>query len=184
MLQFVRAGGGGYVREQEIGLENVHLQSSGAPLTTTLSTNPGFDKEGTNLTTLSWAAAKVVEAGLRIKVPGDYDESVDKMTLWLYAKMGGSTDTATAIDAKAWKASASTTDLDPTQTADLTASYAWVKIDLSSNSLSSNEVLQLALFPEAHANDAVHVLSMVLRYNSCVALYRDDERGAPTDTPA
>lgn len=174
-LQFL-ATGIGFVREKEIPLERVHLQSSGAPLTTTLSTNPGFIKNDTNVTCLAWDGAKVVEAGLRIKVPADYDESADKLSIWLYAKMGGSTDTATAIDAKVWKASAGTTDLDPTKTPDLTSEYAWVELNLDGEDIEANEVLQVALWPETHGTDDVLVASIVIRYQSDLVPYNHAER--------
>lgn len=174
-LQFIVTGEG-FVREKEVPLERVHLQSSGAPLTTTLSTNPGFDKDDTNITTLAWAAGKVVAAGLRIKMPTDYDESADTLSIWLYAKMSGSTDTTTAITAEVWKVSAGTTDLAPDQTADLTSSYAWVEFDLDGNSIDANEILQVALTPEAHGTDAIHVAAIAIRYQSDLVPYNHAER--------
>ena len=160
-------GGNGIIVRKPLSVYDVHLQSTGAALTTTLTTNPGYDKVSTNLTALSWAAGVVVEAGLHLLVPTDYDKTLDELKLRLRARMAGATDTP-SIDAKVWKDSAATTDLNPTKTAALGASLAWVELDLSGKSLSYGEGLQFALFPEAHGTDAVEVLAMELEYRSMV----------------
>ena len=169
--------GFGFKKNVPISLYDFHLESSGAPLTTTLSTNPGFDKKGTSSkhTVLSWQAAKVVAAGVQVQVPDDYDETLDIFILKLKARMDGGTDTATALEAAAYKNAAST-DLAPSNTADLTATAAWVNIVLSGNSLSVGDNLTIDINPEAHANDAVDVYAVKIEYRSDLVYFDPDDR--------
>lgn len=163
--------GKGFLKNLAVSLYDFNLASSGAPLTTTLSTNPGFDKADTNLTILSWAASKVVAAGLVIQVPDDYDSAKDHLKLKLKAAMGGATDVPT-ITAAAYSDSAGTTDLAPDATAALSATKAWVEIDLSSNSLSAGATITLALTPAAHTTDAINVYAAKVEYRSTL-VYAD-----------
>lgn len=160
-------GGDGIIVRNPLPLRDFHLQSSGAALTTTLTTNPGWDKVDTNLTVLSWAAGVVVEAGYHLHIPTDYDQSLDELKIRFRAEMAGSTDTP-SLDVKAWKDSARGTDLNPTKSAALSDTDAWVEVDLSGNDLTDDEGLQLAIFPEAHSTDAVHLLAMEMEYRSTI----------------
>jgi len=171
--------GDGFWRDVPISLRDFHLESDGSTLTTTLDTNPGFDKESTNLTTLSWAAAKVVEAGLDIDVPGDYDETKDELSVWVLAKMSGSTDTPT-IAIEAFKHSAPTTDLAPSAITALSSSYTWKEIDLDGNSISANDRIHLTFTPAAHNTDAIHIAAVKMRYRGDLAIYDSDERSSGT----
>lgn len=171
--------GDGFYRDQMIPLRDFHLESDGSTLTTTLTTNPGWDKVDTNLTSLSWAATKVVEAGVDVDVPGDYDESLDILSVWLLAK-SGSTDLTTAFEAAAYIHSAPTTDLVPDNTADLTASYAWVEINLDGNGLLANDRVHVVINPEAHGTDALHVIAAKIRYRGDLVIFDLDERSSGT----
>jgi len=172
--------GDGFWRDVSIPLQAAHLQSDGSPLTVTLTTNPGWIKADTNVTVLAWAADKVVEAGIGVDIPGDYDETQDALVVWLLAKMSGSTATTTALKSAVYAQDAPTTDLAPDQTADLTSAYQWVKFDLSGKGLSANDHLHLTLYPEAHATDAVYVSAIKLRYRGDLAIFDEDERSSGT----
>lgn len=166
--------GNGFLKSIQIPMISVHLFSSGAPLTTTLSTNPGQDKFDTNITGLSWASGKVVKAGIDLAIPMDYDESQDHCKLRFRAKMDGGTDTATALDAVAYHEDDGTADLDPTISDDLSTTLATVEIDLSGNSFSAGDAVSVGVFPETHANDAVQVYSMELEYRSTLVYFDKD----------
>ncbi len=169
--------GFGFKKNIPVSLYDFHLESSGAPLTTTLSTDPGFDKKGTSTkhTVLSWEAAKVVAAGIQLQVPDDYDETLDIFILKLKARMDGGTDTTTALEAAAYKNTAST-DLAPDNTANLTATAAWVNVVLSGNSLSAGDNLTIDINPEAHGNDAVDVYAVKIEYRSDLVYFDPDDR--------
>jgi len=166
--------GKGFKRDIPISLYEAHLESDGSVLTTTLSTNPGFGKSGTNMTILTWAAGKVVEGGLSIQLPEDYDESNDHCILKLLAKSAG-TDVP-SIDAKVYHQDATTTDLDPTKSDALSTTLAWVEIDLSGNDFQGGDVIQVVLFPEAHNNHAVEVWAIKLQIKSDLVYYTHDNR--------
>ena len=166
--------GNGFLKSRQIPLRGVPLFSTGAALTTTLTTNPGPDKFDTNITGLSWAAGKVVKAGIDLAIPMDYDESQDHCKLRFRAKMAGGTDTATALDAVAYHEDAGTTDLDPTISADLSSTLATVEIDLSGNAFSAGDAVSVGVFPEAHGTDAVQVYSMELEYRSTLVYFDKD----------
>jgi hypothetical protein len=167
---FIRQGEG-FLKNIPIDIHNFCLGADGALLTTTLSTNPGFVAVDTNILSFSWAADKVVAAGLVVQIPDDYDSSKDHFKLLMKAKMGGTTNTATAITAAAYK-NESTTDLAPDQTADLTDDPEWVEIDLSGNSLVAGDNLSIKLTPEAHGTDAIYVTAAKLEYGSTL-VYAD-----------
>ena len=171
--------GDGIWRDIPVSIRDFHLESDGATLTTTTTTNPGFAKEGTNLTTLIWAASKVVEAGLNIQVPGDYDESVDKLSVWLLTKMAGATDTPT-ITVEAFKHSDPTTDLAPDAVAALTSTYAWRQIDLDGNSILANDIIHLTLVPGTHGTDIINIAAVKVRYRGDIVIFDTDERSSGT----
>lgn len=163
--------GEGFLRVKEIPLQSVHLASDGSLLTTTLTTNPGWDKAGTNMTVLSWAADKVVAAGLTLQVPDDYDETKDHFKLKLKAASAGETDSP-AITVAAYKDSAPTVDLAPAATEAAGNEAAWLEVDLSGNSLVAGDVLQLTLTPGAHTTDALNVYAIKVEYRSSL-VYND-----------
>ena len=167
--------GKGFKRDISISLYEVHLESSGAPLTTTLTTNPGYAKSGTNVTILTWAANIVVEGGLQIQLPEDYDESNDHLILKIKAKSAGATNVP-SIDAKVYHQGATTTDLNPTKSAALSATLAWKEIDLSGHSFQGGDVIQIALFPDAHATDAVEVWAIKLQIKSDLVYFTESNR--------
>ena len=154
------------------------LASTGAPLDTTISTNPGQDMFDTGFAGLSWAAAKVVPAGFAWGVPIDYDQELDWCRLRLLAKMAGSTDTATALDATLYEDADATTDLDPTISADLTTTLTWVEINADGNSLSYGKALMWGVFPEAHGTDAVQVYAAAMAYKSTIVPAVKTDRGS------
>lgn len=156
-------------------IREAHLASDSTTLTTTTSTNPGFAVVETNLSVLTWAAAKTVEAGYTLQIPDDYDESVDECVVMLKAAMSDSTNTP-ALVTDAFVDSAATTDLNPDATDALSATKAWVEIDLSGNGFVAGDVVQLQIAPEAHATDAVYVYAMKLRYASDIVAYNKDSR--------
>lgn len=168
-------GSDGIVVSQDIPLNNWYLASSGAALTTTLATNPGQDKFGTNMTGLAWAAGVVVPAGITFSVPRDYDETSDHLKIRFYAKSAGSTDTPT-IDCTAYISDDPTTDLNPTASAALSSTLAWVEIDLSSNGLSYGDSVEIQPFPGTHATDAVEVWHSEFEYKSMIVANDPDER--------
>lgn len=171
--------GDGFWRDVQIPLRDFHLESSGATLTTTIDTNPGWDKEGTNLTTLTWAADKVVEAGLNVLLPGDYDETKDEISVWVLAKMSGDTDTPT-VTVEAFTHRASDTDLAPDAIAALSDEYEWREVDLDGNSLRANDLVHLTFVPAAHTTDAVHIAAVTLRYRGDLVIYDKSERSSGT----
>jgi len=167
--------GQGFKRTIQIPVHNFFLSSSGAPLTTTLTTDPGFDVFETNLIGLTWAAAKVVKGGFVFHVPDDYDKSNDYLKIKIKALMSGSTDTP-SIDATVYEDSVPATDLNPTKSGALSSSAAWVTIDLSSNSLQAGDVLTINLFPEAHGTDAVEVYAVKMEYKSDLVYFSLSDR--------
>jgi hypothetical protein len=166
--------GNGFLKSRQIPLKSVHLFSSGAALTTTLTSNPGPDKFDTNITGLSWAADKVVKAGIDLAIPMDYDESQDHCKLRFRAKMAaGGTDTP-GLDAVAYHEDDGATDLDPTISADLSTTLATVEIDLSGNAFSAGDAVSVGVFPEAHSSEAVQVYSIELEYRSTLVYFDKD----------
>lgn len=167
---FIRQGEG-FLKNLMVPLHTVHLASDGAPLTTTLSTNPGFALVDTYTTALSWAASVVVAAGIRVDIPDDYDSSKDHLKLRMMGKMAGSTDVTTGIDAIVY-INGSTTDTDPTKSGYLSSTDGWIEIDLSGNGLEAGDVLQVNIFPEAHGTDAVNLSTIKFEYRSTL-VYAD-----------
>ncbi len=168
--------GFGFKVSKALSLYSFHLESSGAALTTTLGTNPGYDKKGTSSkhTVLSWQAAKVVAAGIQVQVPDDYDKDNDIFILKLKAVMSGSSDTPN-FGAAAYKNEAAT-DLAPDDTADLSDTVAWVDVDLSGNSLVAGDNLTIDLTPEAHGSDSIDVFAAKIEYRSDLVYNDPDQR--------
>lgn len=165
--------GDGFLRDVKIPFSECFLASSGAALGTTISTNPGMDLFDTAILGFSWAADKVVAAAIAIRIPKDYDESDDYCKLVFRAKMAGATDTP-GIDAIAYHEDDGTTDLDPTISADLSATLADVKIDLGGNGFKAGDHITVQPFPEAHSSDAVQVYSISLEYRSDLVYFDKD----------
>jgi len=162
--------GNGFLKNKAVSLHEVFLMSDGSYLTTTTSTNPGFTKVDTNALALVWAADKVVEAGLNIQVPDDYDKAKDHLKLKIKCVSAG-TD-APKIGTVAYLDSDSTTDLGPDDTAAASTSLRWLEVDLSGNSLEAGDTLTLGLTPAAHSSHALHVYAMKLEYRSTL-VYAD-----------
>ena len=168
--------GQGFKKVQPIGLREFCLASDGATLTTTLTTNPGFDMKGTSSKSivLSWAASKVIATGLALQVPDDYDETNDHLKLRLKVMSAGAADTPT-FSATAYVNGAAT-DLAPDATAAISATLGWVEFDLSDNSISAGDVLTIAITPAAHTTDAIDVFAAKLEYRSDL-VFNDDSDG-------
>lgn len=168
--------GFGFKKNIPISLYDFHLESTGAPLTTTIGTNPGFDKKGTSSkhTVLSWQAAKVVAAGIQVQVPDDYDETLDIFILKLKVAMDGGDDNPN-FGVAAYK-NESDTDLAPADTADLSDTIAWVNVDLSGNGLVAGDNLTIDLTPEAHGNDSIDVFAVKVEYRSDLVYFDIDNR--------
>lgn len=168
--------GQGFKKIQPISIREFCLASDGASLTTTLTTNPGFDMKGTSSKSivLSWAASKVVAAGLAVQVPDDYDEAEDHLKLRLKIMSAGATDTPT-FSATAYVNGAAT-DLAPSASAAISATLGWIEIDLSSNSISAGDVLTIAITPAAHTTDAIDLFAAKLEYRSDLVFY-DNSNG-------
>ena len=167
---FIRQGEG-FLKNLDIPILSVSLASSGAPLTTTTSTNPGPALVDTNVLALHWDANTVVAAGLKFSVPDDYDSSKDHLKIRMKGKMAGSTNVTTGIDALVYK-NTSTTDLNPTKSGYLTATDSWVEIDLSGEGLVAGDTLQVNIFPEAHSTDAINLKQLKWEYRSTL-VYAD-----------
>lgn len=167
---FIRQGEG-FLKNLDIPILSISLASSGAPLTTTTSTNPGPALVDTNVLALHWDANTVVAAGIKFDVPDDYDSSKDHLKLRMKGKMAGSTNVTTGIDALVYK-NISTTDLDPTKSGYLTATDSWIEIDLSGNTLVAGDTLQVKIFPEAHTTDALNLKQLKWEYRSTL-VYAD-----------
>lgn len=168
--------GDGFWRDVPINLREAFLHATGATLTTTTSTNPGFAMVGTNTLVLSWAATKVVKGAIQFQVPGDYDETKDELSVWVKAygaDLGG-------ITVEAFVASASTTDLAPTAISSLTAGYTWKEINLDGNGLLANDIVTLTFVPGTHGSYAVNIAAMKLRYRGDLVIYDADERSSGT----
>jgi len=168
--------GDGFYRDVPINLREAFLHSDGATLTTTLTTNPGFAMVNTNTLVLSWAAAKVVKAGLQFQVPGDYDESLDVLSVWVKA---GCSDAPT-VTVEAFVDSAATTDLAPDAISALTTAYAWREINLDGNGLLANDIVTLTFVPGTHAAAAVNFSAVKMRYRGDLAIFDLDERSSGT----
>jgi hypothetical protein len=160
-------GGDGILVVRPVPHSEWVLASSGASLTTTLSTNPGIDKVETNISVFAWQADKVVKAGLTFGCPIDYDETTDNLKLRFLALMEDTTDTP-GLDATAYLSGAGTSDLDPTISAALSTTLAWVEIDLSGNDLTFGKSIEIQVFPEAHSADDVYVYATQWEYNSMI----------------
>ncbi len=158
--------GFGFKKNIPVSLYDFHLESSGAPLTTTIDTNAGFNKKGTSSkhTVLTWAATKVVAVGLQVQVPDDYDETLDIFILKLKAVMGGTSDTPN-FGVAAYKNEAST-DLAPDDTADLSDTIAWVEVDLSGNSLVAGDNLTIDLTPKTQGSKSIDEFDAKLEHRS------------------
>ncbi len=167
--------GDGFKVVKPISYREFHLASDGATLTTTISTNPGWDKLGTNMTGLAWAAAKVVAAGITLQIPDDYDEDADSCIFRLKAKMSGSADTPN-FGVAAYLDSAPTTDLAPDDTVDLSDTVAWVDVNLSGNSFVAGDIVQLAITPESHGTDAIEIYGQQIEYKSCIVKFSNTSR--------
>jgi len=172
--QFIRQGEG-FLKNVDIPILSVSLASSGAPLTTTTTTNPGPALVDTNVLALHWDATLVVAAGLKFSVPDDYDAAKDHLKLRMKGKMTGSTALTTGIDALVYK-NTSTTDLNPTKSGYLTATDSWIEIDLSGKSLVAGDTLQVNIFPEAHTTDALNLKQLKWEYRSTL-VYADASGG-------
>lgn len=165
----------GFIREKSLPIRDFHLDSSGADLTTTISTNPGWDKLGTNMTGLAWAAAKVVAAGYNFSLPLDYDKTNDYLRIKIKCKMAGSTNTPT-IAVAAYKDSAPTTDLAPAAITALSSTAVWKEINLDSKGLAGGDVIHFNLTPAAHGTDALEVYGIKIEYKSDLVAYDMDDR--------
>ena len=163
--------GKGFLKNSPVSIFDFHLASTGAVLTTTLTTNPGRDKTDTNFTTLSWAADKVITVGLNFIVPDDYDPIKDHLKLKLKAVSAGATNTPT-FDAVLYKDDDATTDLDPTISAALSATLAWVEIDCSDQGLEAGDCIHIQVTPSAHSTDAINVYGAKWEYRSTL-VYAD-----------
>lgn len=168
--------GFGFKKNIPLSLYDFHLTATAAALTTDIGTNAGLDKKGTSSkhTVLTWAAGKVVAAGITVQVPDDYDETLDIFILKLKAAMASTTDTPN-IGAAAYKNEAAT-DLAPDDTADLSDTIAWVNVDLSGNSLKMGDNLTIDLTPEAHGSDSIDVFAAKIEYRSDLVYFDIDER--------
>lgn len=168
--------GFGFKKNIPLSLYSFHKTSNGAPLTATIGTDPGFDKKGTSSkhTVLTWAAGKVVAAGIQVQVPDDYDKTLDIFILKLKAVMSGSTDTPN-FGVAAYKNEAST-DLAPDDTADLSDTIAWVNIDLSGNSLAAGDNLTIDLTPETHGSNSIDIFAAKIEYRSDLVYFDPDNR--------
>lgn len=168
--------GFGFKKNIPLSLYDFHLTSSGAPLTATIDTNAGYDKKGTSSkhTVLTWAAEKVVAAGITVQVPDDYDRDNDIFILKLKAVMSSDSDTPN-FGAAAYKNEAAT-DLAPDDTADLSDTIAWVNVDLSGNSLVAGDNLTIDLTPEAHGSDSIDVFAAKIEYRSDLVYNDIDNR--------
>jgi len=167
---------GGFKKSIEVPLHSVCLFSDSSPLTTTTSTNPGFAAIETYFPVLTWAAGKVVKAGITFAIPDDYDASDDYLRIKIKACMAGATDTTTALDATVYADDAASTDLDPTISADLSSTLAWVEINCDSQDLEPGDVIAIGLFPETHATDAVEVYAIKIEYKSDLVYYTASSR--------
>lgn len=167
-------GGGGIVVTQPIPLMTWHLASTGAPLTATLSTNPG-QSVVSNFAVLTWAATKVIPAGNTFFVPRDYDEAADHLKIRFVAEAGGTTDTP-ALDCSAYTSIAPSTDVNPTKTANLSQNLAYVEMDLSGNSLVYGTSMQVNVFPEAHGTDTVLIWHADWEYKSMIVAHDEADR--------
>ena len=159
---FIRQGEG-FLKNVDVPILSVSLASTGAPLTTTTTTNPGPALVDTNVLALHWDATLVVAAGIKFSVPDDYDSAKDHLKIRFKGKMTGSTAVTTGMDAAVYK-NTTTTDLNPTKSGYFTATDSWVEINLSGKGLVAGDTLQVNIFPEAHATDALNVKQIKFEY--------------------
>lgn len=171
----------GFKKEVQIPLMAFHAESDGAPLgaATIGSDSVGFDHIS-NTILLVWGetggSGNVTEVSFPFVVPQDYDETEDYLRVRIKAYMDGTTDTP-AIDANVYKNGVDT-DLDPTISADLSDTAAWVEIVISNKteSLVAGDVLTISLFPEAHNTEGIGVYGITMEYKSDLVYYDEDDR--------
>ena len=173
--------GKGFKKEVQIPLMVFHAESDGAPLgaATIGSDSVGFDHIS-NTILLVWGetggSGNVTEVSFPFVVPQDYDETEDYLRVRIKAYMDGTTDTP-GIDANVYKNGVDT-DLDPTISADLSDTVAWVEIVISdkTESLVAGDVLTISLFPEAHNTEGIGVYGIAMEYKSDLVYYDEDDR--------
>lgn len=173
--------GNGFKKVIPISLWDFHLDNSVAALGAPGGNEPGLVKENDHLT-IQWPATKVLGINVQFILPDDYDEAQDHLILKLKAMMDGTTNTTTAFEAAAYTMNgtadltAETEDMAPDNTADLSATAAWVDIDLSDNVLLAGDVISVDINPEAHDTDVVEIWAAKIEYKSDLVFYDPDDR--------
>ncbi len=161
----------GFLREKILPNRDYHLDSDGATLTTTTSTNPGWAKHETNITGLNWAATKVVKAGYDFAVPLDYDNTKDELVIKLKVK---GADLGTLVMA-AYKDDASTTDLAP-DAVTLTAASIWHEFSLSGNNIEGGDVIHFNVVPASNSSNTVELNGTKIEYASDLVAFDQSDR--------
>lgn len=152
--------------------------SAGAVLTST-TTNAGVGAIETNFDGIICDASGTAVLSLKMLVPRDYDSSVDNMKIRFLAQMGGSTDTAIAIDAALFQKEVETalsSDLDPTISGSINtlAEVAdWVEIEADGLGLTPGSGLYWEFTTSAHTSDAIHIYAVEVEYYSTL-VYNDE----------
>jgi len=173
--------GNGFKREVQIPLTALHNEADGSLLgNTTITTDDvGFDHIS-NTILLVWGSdgtGHVTETSFVFTVPQDYDEAEDYLKIRLKAFLNTGTTDTPGIDAHVYKNGVDT-DLDPTISADLSTTVAWVEIVISdkTESLVAGDVLTISLFPEAHDSGGIGVYGIAAEYKSDLVYYDNDNR--------
>lgn len=145
------------------------LTAATAPIRASLETSFEGVQSATSTTDLG---------SLQIVLPGDYDESNDYLRIRFLAKMSGSTDTP-AIDAALYRVRSGGTisgDLDPTISAALSGTLAWIEINCDSQELQAEDALHFDFTSGAHTTDTIDIYAMAVEYKSDLVFFDFDDR--------
>lgn len=175
--------GVGFKKEVQIPFLAFHDEADGAPLTAkgiATDDDVGIDHIS-NTIVLVWGesagSGSVDEISFPFVVPQDYDEAEDYLRLRLKAFLDTGTTDTPGIDAHVYKNGVDS-NLDPTISADLSTTAAWVEIVISdkTESLVAGDVLTISLFPEAHDSGGIGVYGITMEYKSDLVYYNDGNR--------
>lgn len=138
----------------------------------------GFVVDRQLSTAESSAAAQTALPDIAFRVPRDYDEATDYLSLIFTADMAGATDTpavtVTVIRARAGVAD-STIASGVSVLAGLSEALQEGRVDLSGNGLLRGDVLNIVFTAGAHTTDGITNISATAAYRSCLVSYDDED---------
>lgn len=178
-LDGIKPDGGGFKRSIDV-TEQIK-GSAGAALSGT-TTNAGVGAIETNYDGIICDASGTAVLSLKMLVPRDDDEEKDYMAVRFLAQMGGSTNTAIAIDATCFQKKVGTalgSDLDPTISGSintLAEVAGWVEVVADGQGLVPGSGLYWEFTTTAHTTDAIHIYAVEVEYYSDLVYNDEDDR--------